>query len=168
MLRSKQVTNTVFLLLLFYAVFQQWYYYGKLPQRVAVHFNFQGTADGWVARQSLPLISLGTIVFLALLFWGISKLIRRVPDNLINLPNNAYWLASERREQTYRDIYLYLMLMANLTILFMLVLFQDLIRFNLSAGIHSLRFWPVVVFYILAISLLSLKMILRFSKTPSG
>ncbi|OPX32504.1 hypothetical protein B1H10_07525, partial [candidate division KSB1 bacterium 4484_188] len=70
MLRSKQVTNTVFLLLLFYAVFQQWYYYGKLPQRVAVHFNFQGTADGWVARQSLPLISLGTIVFLALLFWG--------------------------------------------------------------------------------------------------
>lgn len=167
MLSSKRVTNTIFLLLLFYAAFQQWYYYGKLPQRVAVHFNFHGTADGWVSRQSLPLICLGTVVVLALLFWGIGKLIRRVPDNLINLPNKAYWLAPQRREETYHDIYLYLMWMGNLTILFLLVLFQDLIRFNRSAGSHSLMFWPVVIIYILAISLLSLKMILRFSKIQS-
>jgi serine/threonine-protein kinase len=73
---------------------------GALPARVASHFAGSGAANGYMSRSGYVVfmlvfsigLPLGLVVFLTALF--------RHATSLINLPNRAYWLAPERREET--------------------------------------------------------------------
>jgi uncharacterized membrane protein len=76
------------------------YYYPMLPEKVASHFGFNGVADGWMTKAEFAGFYLGMIAFLVFLFLGIVAMIKRLPTEMINLPNKEYWLAPARREQT--------------------------------------------------------------------
>ncbi len=71
-----------------------------LPERVAIHFAWGGTADGWASRLDSILLTLGLYTLLFLTFWLSPALLRRTPVKWVNLPNRAYWLSPERREVT--------------------------------------------------------------------
>jgi uncharacterized membrane protein len=91
----------LFLFAIAAAMIEALYYYPYLPERMAVHFNAAGAADGWGDRRGF-FISFGISYGLAaVLFGGMGLIIRGIPEKWINLPNKAYWLAPERKEQTY-------------------------------------------------------------------
>jgi len=76
----------------------------RLPERVATHFDGAGNPNGWMGRDAALWFGLGMCVFLQCVFLGVGRLIRAVPDSMINLPDKDYWLAPERREATLARI----------------------------------------------------------------
>jgi len=94
---------TYFLMLV--AGLLQWVrFYPLLPERMASHFGYDGRPNGWQPKDGFFLIMLLAVG----LTFGMSFLVpRRIaarPDNRINLPHKAYWLAPARREETFRFI----------------------------------------------------------------
>jgi eukaryotic-like serine/threonine-protein kinase len=80
----------------------------ELPQRIASHFGVNGKADGWMTRETWQktVFLFGTFFPLAMPL--IMGLIRFIPDRFVNIPNRAYWLAPERKEQTLSRLSLFL------------------------------------------------------------
>ncbi len=76
----------------------------RLPERVASHFDGAGNADGWMARDQSLLVYVGIVLFMGGLFAFLGPLLRRFPDSTVNLPDKEYWLAPERREETFNRI----------------------------------------------------------------
>ena len=100
-------------------VFQVAYYAPRLPETVASHFGPGGQPDGWSSKSTflalygvMVVVTVGPLLLLPLF-------LRRIPDHLINLPNKDYWLAPERREETFRIIGVYLLWLANGTLMFL-------------------------------------------------
>jgi uncharacterized membrane protein len=81
-------------------VLEVFYFYPLLPERMAVHFNASGIADGWGPKQQFFIFYSIVMTFMALVFWGLPFIIRHVSESLINLPNKDYWLAPERKKKT--------------------------------------------------------------------
>lgn len=88
------------LLVLALAAVFVWYSCRSLPDLVAVHFDANGLANGFMRRVPFSRYALAFVVGLPLavqLIIGISLSIGGDPSR-INLPNRDYWLAPERRE----------------------------------------------------------------------
>jgi len=63
-----------------------------LPDRVAIHFGANGTADGWASNNMNALLMTGMHVLLFCLFYFSPRLMLLFPAKWISLPNKAYWL----------------------------------------------------------------------------
>ena len=72
-----------------------------LPDRLASHFAASGMPNGWMTKQQF-FITYAVVFVPALLveFW-VSHRIENKPDAKLNLPNKEYWLAPERRANTF-------------------------------------------------------------------
>ena len=70
-----------------------------LPERVATHFGADGIADGWSSRGTNTTVFAGLHIGIFVLFWFVPHLIRITPDRWVNLPNKAYWLSDEHRDE---------------------------------------------------------------------
>ncbi len=134
--------------LLLLTALQQWYYFDLLPEKTAIHFGPSGRPDGWASPETAVSINLLITVIIAALFLGINWIVPRVPYDLINIPNRDYWLAPERRQKTLNDVLRYLLWFADLTLLFMLVVYQGVIEFNLSGRYVSI-WWPLGIYLFL-------------------
>jgi uncharacterized membrane protein len=84
----------------FLGIVEMLYFYAQLPDRMAIHFNASGSADGWGPKDHFFLTMETVFALLVVLFGALPLLLRRLPVSLINMPNKDYWLAPERREQT--------------------------------------------------------------------
>ena len=99
-----RLSRIIILLLIGLFVAQIFYYYPNLPEIMASHFNGYGEPDGWLSKQSfvaLEGVILSVIVFE---FTMLPLLIEKMPDSLLNLPNKDFWLAAERRAETFSTI----------------------------------------------------------------
>ena len=126
--------KTVYFLMLV-AGFIQWVrYYPLLPERMASHFGYDGTPNGWQPKDAFFLIMLLAVGLTFSVSFLVPRRIAARPDDKINLPHREYWLAPARREETFRFIAAQ-MAWFGCAILF-LVLFATFlaIRANLSPG----------------------------------
>jgi uncharacterized membrane protein len=72
-----------------------------LPDRLASHFGASGIPNGWMTKaQFMLMYGVVLIPALAIEFW-VSRQIANKPDARLNLPNKEYWLAPERRAETF-------------------------------------------------------------------
>jgi serine/threonine-protein kinase len=98
---------------------------GQLPPRVATHFNFAGQPDGWMTRTSY-LVFLAISGSLSSMFLiGLFFSMRFFPKGAFNLSRRDYWLAPERRAETFAYLYGQAFWLASMTIVFL-------------AGLHGL------------------------------
>jgi hypothetical protein len=73
---------------------------GELPERVAVHFDRNGAANGWISRDDYRIYILGALIGLpSLLVWLMAGL-PRLTQGRGQIPNPEYWFAGERRRAT--------------------------------------------------------------------
>ncbi|MDH5265442.1 MAG: DUF1648 domain-containing protein [Betaproteobacteria bacterium] len=72
----------------------------RLPATVASHFDGSGAANGFMARGVYVGLMLGLLVGLPALMVGLTWLSVARPKARLNLPNEDYWLAPERRAGT--------------------------------------------------------------------
>jgi uncharacterized membrane protein len=94
--------NAVYVLLLVLGV-QQWVRaYPQLPPIMASHFDAFGTPNGWQPKQAFFLVSSMVVAMTGLTSFLMPRLLNRLSPKIINLPHKAYWLAPERREETWK------------------------------------------------------------------
>jgi uncharacterized membrane protein len=71
-----------------------------LPEVVASHFGAGGAANGAMGKGVYTVFMLVMVIGVPLLVAGSMLLVRKLPPQLVNLPNKRHWLAPERRAQS--------------------------------------------------------------------
>ncbi|HPR65054.1 MAG TPA: DUF1648 domain-containing protein [Thermoanaerobaculia bacterium] len=77
------------------------YYYDKMPERMATHFDAAGNPNGWSSRPSFFILFWSMNAFMMLIFLLLPKLLKKMPVSLINLPNKDYWFTPERKDRAF-------------------------------------------------------------------
>lgn len=82
------------------AAAQHAWYWTRLPDRVATHFTWNGTADDWMSKPAATALLLSVQIVIPWFLVAITALTSWLPISLINLPNREYWLAPQRRRES--------------------------------------------------------------------
>lgn len=129
---SPRLLTPVVLLALTYAIFlaDLLVTAHALPDRIAVHFDAAGNANGWMTRSQHIFTELAFGTGLSLLFTGIFYAIRFLPPSIINIPNRDFWLAPERRAETNERLLTLSFWLASLVVIFFLAIHHLIIAAN--------------------------------------
>jgi uncharacterized membrane protein len=95
-----RISRAVLILVAAAGVAQLFYYYPRLPDTMASHFDGSGRPNGFQTRDAFFGFCAAVLFVTAGLFGGLGVLFRKLPSKWFNLPNRDYWLAPERREET--------------------------------------------------------------------
>lgn len=136
--------QVVFWAILAAVIAQAGWQYASLPERVATHFNAAGEPNGWMSRGAHVGFQIGLLLFIAALMQGLAWLNRRLPIELINVPNRDYWFAPERRDGSERWLRNLVLVLGCLVLGFFGFLFHRIYLANTTAGQRLvLPAWPV-------------------------
>ncbi|NOZ62269.1 MAG: DUF1648 domain-containing protein [Calditrichaeota bacterium] len=137
------------------AVLQAIYFYPKLPDKIATHYGADGVPDGYSDKTKALIFDIALLVFMSGVFFGLSWMMKKVPDNLINIPNKDFWLKSENKPLTVKIISSFGLKVGIVTELFLLMLFQRIYSINISGSrLNSTNFWFGLLVYFVAIGFL--------------
>lgn len=154
----RHAAKILFLLTAALALAQATWHYLHLPETVAIHFDLAGQANGWSSRGAHFAMQAGLAVFLGALFGSGGWLLRRVPDQFINIPHRDYWLAPERRAATCRELDNMLSALGIVVMGFFVVLFQQVYVANLT-GRLTLKLMPLIIGqFVFVVGLISIMM----------
>ncbi|HEY3900439.1 MAG TPA: DUF1648 domain-containing protein [Chthoniobacter sp.] len=78
-----------------------WVSSGNLPERVATHFGALGEPNGWETHAAYVRFTLIFGAAIPLFIFGVFSLARVGDGALMNIPRKDYWLAPERRSETF-------------------------------------------------------------------
>ncbi len=142
--------------------------HGSLPARVATHFGADGQPNGWMARDHHTVGQVGISLFLGGLFFALVRLLPRVPGRFLNLPHRDYWLAPNRRADTFAWLGAMLFWLGTLLQGFLAYVFHEVWRANLftppALRLNSL--WLQLSLFILTAGLV-VTLLFRF-RPPEG
>jgi uncharacterized membrane protein len=140
--RIVRSSRTVFVALLAASLFQVAWYYPRLPERLASHFDAAGRANAFMPKPALFVLYAGVLALLSLIFLLTPVLIARLPNGMINLPNRDYWLVPERRALALAKVQAFSVGFGNAMLVFLLLVFRDVFRANLLETPHlAMRIW---------------------------
>lgn len=136
---------------------------GGWPERVASHFNSKGGADAYMERELFVLtwlcVSGGFFLAITALSWLVGKFPR-----ITNIPDQHYWLAAERRDESLSYVRRILFWVGSLTIgLFMAIL--QVVHIANQAEIPRIgsEMYFMLTAYAVGMLLLIIKFLRRFS-----
>jgi uncharacterized membrane protein len=143
---------------------QTMYYYPRLPELVAQHFDAAGHANGWASRESFFVFSWALLLGLSAIFMLTPRMLRRIPASMINLPHKGYWLAPERKDESLRFIEREMQWMGVLTIAFILLVLHLAIRANLNPAhrLENVAFMALLVGFLIATAAWIIRLYRRF------
>ncbi|MGA7796649.1 MAG: DUF1648 domain-containing protein [Candidatus Acidiferrales bacterium] len=96
-----RIPRVLFFAIVLAAIAQCVHDYPLLPDRLASHFGASGMPNGWMTKsQFFITFAIVLLPALAVEFW-VSHRIANKPDAKLRLPNKEYWLAPERRAETF-------------------------------------------------------------------
>ena len=127
-MKTRAQTVLLFLYLVFFTTLH--FTWGQLPDPVASHFDGRGNPDAWVERQSYVAGMVGLALFLPGIVVGLCFAMRYAPRSTINLPNRDYWLAPERRAETFAFFFRHSLWFACLAILFVIGIHLTVVEAN--------------------------------------
>jgi len=96
-----RIPRLLFFAIVFAAVAQCVHDFVLLPERLASHFGASGTPNGWMTKPQFFMTY--ALMFLVALFveFSVGPKIATKPADKLRLPNKEYWLAPERRAETF-------------------------------------------------------------------
>ena len=158
----------IFIIVILVSLSLPLFYYSRLPETVASHFNFNGTADAWMSKESFLLTELGITIFLSALFLSIAFFLPKFPVTIINLPNKEHWLSPERRGESLKIFQRYFLWFGSLTIGFLTIMMQEVYLANLSDKVKiSGNAWIYLTVFLSAIAIMTVKLFMHFNKTDN-
>jgi uncharacterized membrane protein len=156
-------SRVVLLFLIGVFVTQIFYYYPNLPETVASHFNGFGEPDRFASKQSFVLLEGVILMLIVFEFTLLPLLIEKMPDFLLNLPNKDFWLAKERRGETFLTIrrsfeWFSIMLLGLFIAVNQLVFIANINRENLP----PVKMWLVIGAFLFFVALWLINFMRRF------
>ena len=97
-----RMPKIVYFLMLLMGLLEGMRAYPQLPDRMASHFDFYGRPDGWQPKEAFFLLMAVVNGMTGLMGFLIPFVSAAAPTEFINVPRKDYWLAPERREETFR------------------------------------------------------------------
>lgn len=169
-MNDARLPSFLFVLLVLFAVLQCVHLYPQLPDVVASHFDAHGTPNGWQPKSAFFIVIGVAIVVCTIPAFIVPRRLSSMSPDRINLPNKSYWLAPERRDETWR-FFRVQMAWWGCALLFVLLyaLFQA-INANLpSVGyFNSEGMWYVLAAFLLFSIVWMVHLIRHFSKLPDS
>lgn len=168
-LKIDSVEFILFVLLCLVTLVHIGYYYPRLPEIVASHFDATGKANGYSSKQVFMGLYAGLIGLMVFCFVGLPALLPKIPHSLINMPNKDYWFAPERRDETFKVLSHDLLRMGNATMALVVVLFHMVIQSSLTSHAAkppqlSLWFWAILAAYLFYILIWTIVFYRKFRK----
>jgi uncharacterized membrane protein len=163
-----RLPSSIFFLLVVLGAGQFAYYAPRIPEVLGSHFARGGFVNGWQTKAAFFSTELAMIVLATVVSFGIPRIIAAVPVSLINLPHKEYWLASERREDTLAYIRLWSAWFGCGLLAFMLFAMELVFRANLHSPpqFDNAAFAPALLAFVAFDTLLVIRLIVHFSRTP--
>ncbi len=124
------------------------YYYPRMVDPMATHFDGSGAANGWSSKNSFLGLYAVMMVVILLSFWGSVALMRVIPARFINLPHRDYWLAPERKEETLAVFSKYLYWFGAATMALLAGILHECFLANLQTPPRLERPWLYLGFYL--------------------
>jgi uncharacterized membrane protein len=101
-----------------------------LPAIVATHFDLHGKANGWMTRAKHLYFTLALGTLTPLFIVGLFAFIRRRQGWGLNIPNKEYWLAPERRAETFDYLSRQGLWLATLMAVFQAAIYKSILDAN--------------------------------------
>ncbi len=141
-------------------------YYAQMPDVVASHFNGRGVPNGWQTKPSFFGLLAAVSVLIAIIGFGIPRIIASVPPQLINLPNKQYWLAPEHLAETMAFLNAYFAWFGCAVFLIMILTFDYAIQSNLHPDHRPdvSRMWYILAGFLVFMAVWLARMFARFSR----
>ena len=160
--------NSIFFLLVALGVTQFAYYAPRIPEVLGSHFARGGFVNGWQTKAAFYSTELAMIVLATIVSFGIPRIIAAMPVSLINLPRKEYWLANERREDTLAYIRVWSAWFGCGLLAFLLFVMELAFRANLRTPpqFDNAAFVPALLAFVAFDTMLVIRLILHFSRTP--
>ncbi len=127
-----KLQRTLYYILVAAAAAQLWYFYPRMPETMASHFNGPGIANGWMPRNKFVTFYFIILAVTAVVFNVLPSMLRYLPISMINLPNRKYWFSPERRAEAGRIMALHMYAAGNATFAFLVCAFYLVFRANLT------------------------------------
>jgi Protein of unknown function (DUF1648) len=143
-------------------------YYAKMTDVVASHFNGQGVPNGWQTKPAFFGLFAAVSILIAMIGFGIPRIIASVPPRLINLPNKQYWLAPEHLAETMAFLNAYFAWFGCAVFLIMILTFDYAIQSNLHPDHRPdvSRMWYILAGFLTFLVVWIIRMFTRFGRLP--
>jgi uncharacterized membrane protein len=161
-----RLSRIIILCLIGVFLVQVGYFYLNLPGVVASHFDGTGNPNGWMSKGAFVIFEIFLLIFVVGQFMLIPRMIEKMPDSLINLPNKGYWLAPERRPATIGIIGIYFEWFAIALLLVFIAVNQLVFHANMSHENLSDKQARLVVGLFLAFVVVWLIKLIRYFYKP--
>lgn len=128
----KTLSKPAFILVILYLCFFSYLSLSvsSLPDCVATHFNGDGQPNGSMNRSSYMLFRAVFSFVLPLFLIGISFTCRFFPDKYFNIPNRDYWLAPQRRAETFSYLVTHSLWFACIALSFIIGIHFSIVKAN--------------------------------------
>ncbi len=103
-MNDTRVPTFLYVFLMLLGLLQWAHVYPQLPDIMASHFSGHGTPNNWQPKQAFFLLMGVVVLISAIPTFVVPRRLASMPEDKINLPNKSYWLAPERREDTFRFV----------------------------------------------------------------
>jgi len=155
----------IFLLVVTISLILPIFYYPRLPETIASHYNIGGEPDATMSKQTIIIIHSATIIFLTLLFSIMIYFIPKLPRSMVDLPNDDFWLNENNREETFAVLRRFIFWLGSIVLGFLSLFIQEVYNTNIT-GNSKLTFeiWIYLAIMLFLTAIIIIKMILYFKK----
>ena len=127
---------------------------GRVPERVATHFNIEGVPDGWMSRKGFFWFGvIFPVAICAFMFFMSTMVAGALP---LKVPNADYWNAPAHLPEASRRIQNWLVEIATLTTLFLMGTWWLVAKAQRTRPIRlpQREFWSFLVGFLVLIAVL--------------
>ncbi|HZW38850.1 MAG TPA: DUF1648 domain-containing protein [Ignavibacteriaceae bacterium] len=128
------------------------YFYPKLPDTVASHFNIEGNVDNYMNKNNFVLMIFGIYLAITIFFLIFAIKLPSMSTKHLNLPHKELLLDESHRKESLKKISIYFIKLSSLTNAFFICLFL-LTSYVSIKGLNKL---PSVFFILLALYIISM------------
>lgn len=142
----------------------------RLPDRVAIHFGTNGSADRWVSRTEAIVTSGVLVLGLALLFWGLGRWLPKLPMSMVNLPqaSKQAWIEAGQEDLLRRSMADDLYAIGGMTML--LIAGAEALTVVANRQESPALGWEAIVLvgvYLAAVTIWTVRMLTKYRRPPA-